>query len=234
MPREIHLESSVPVRGAYDVVVAGGGLAGTAAALAAKRAGKKTLLLEKSNLLGGLGTIGLINLFVPMCNGRGRQIISGMAEEFLRLSIKNGFDTLPLAWRDGEPKKPTEERYVTRYSAQIFALELLNLLVEEGVDILLDCIASQPVMNDGKCTGLVTESKSGREFVEAGVVVDATGDADILYRAGVPTVQGKNFFTYIAFAATLDSCRKAADSGMIRDMYAQRYFAGPADLYGRI
>ena len=67
-------------RGDWDVVVAGGGLAGCAAALAARRAGKRVLLVEKSISLGGLATLGLINFFVPRCNGRGTQIIKGMAE----------------------------------------------------------------------------------------------------------------------------------------------------------
>ena len=65
-------KESIPVKGYRDVIVAGGGVAGVAAALSVARAGKKVLLLEKANLLGGLATIGLINLFVPMCNGRGK------------------------------------------------------------------------------------------------------------------------------------------------------------------
>jgi Na+-transporting methylmalonyl-CoA/oxaloacetate decarboxylase beta subunit len=69
----------------YDIAVAGGGVAGVAAAVEAARSGKKVVLIEKATQLGGLATIGLINLFVPMCNGRGTQIIKGMAEEFLRL-----------------------------------------------------------------------------------------------------------------------------------------------------
>ena len=68
----------------FDVIVSGGGVAGVAAAVQAAREGKSVLLLEKSQKLGGLATLGLINLFVPMCNGRGKQIIKGMAEEFLR------------------------------------------------------------------------------------------------------------------------------------------------------
>ncbi|MBO5220558.1 MAG: FAD-dependent oxidoreductase, partial [Clostridia bacterium] len=69
----------------YDVIVAGGGVAGAAAAVQLAREGKKTMLIEKSQKLGGLATLGLINLFVPMCNGRGKQIIFGMAEEMCRL-----------------------------------------------------------------------------------------------------------------------------------------------------
>ena len=124
-------------RAHYDVLVAGGGLAGVAAAVAAARAGKRVLLLEKSQKLGGLATLGLINLFVPMCNGRGKQIIFGMAEEFLRLSIRNGYGGVPedfvsgripeekLAFYRAEGKLPP--RYMTRFSPEIFALELTGL-----------------------------------------------------------------------------------------------------------
>ncbi len=77
--KEISITDKIPVRGKYDIIAAGGGVAGVAAAVAAARAGKKVLLLEKTITLGGLATTGLINLFVPMCNGRGVQIIKGMA-----------------------------------------------------------------------------------------------------------------------------------------------------------
>ena len=73
--------------GRWQVVVCGGGVAGVAAAVAAARAGKKTLLIEKTLSLGGLATNGLVNFFVPMCNGRGKQIIFGMADEMLRLAM---------------------------------------------------------------------------------------------------------------------------------------------------
>ena len=65
-------QETLPIRKGVDVIVAGGGVAGVAAALAAKRDGKDVLLLEKTTLLGGLATIGLINYFEPLCNGRGR------------------------------------------------------------------------------------------------------------------------------------------------------------------
>lgn len=228
-----YLERSerLPVRRGYDVVVAGGGVAGAAAALSAVRNGKTALLLERSFMLGGLATAGLINFFVPMCNGRGTQIVFGMAEEMLRLSIAYGYDTLPHEWLNGQPTEKTDRRYVTTYSAQIFALVLASLLQDEGVDILMDCYASEPVMDGTRCRGLVVQSKSGREFIPAEMVIDTTGDADILFRAGVPTIQGRNFFTYIAHAITLDSCRKAADTANIASAFARRC-GGVASLYG--
>ncbi|MBQ3590564.1 MAG: FAD-dependent oxidoreductase, partial [Clostridia bacterium] len=61
------LNMQIPVRGQYDVIVAGGGVAGAAAALSAARCGKKVLLTEKSTMLGGLATMGLINYFEPLC-----------------------------------------------------------------------------------------------------------------------------------------------------------------------
>lgn len=81
--------------GEYDVIVAGGGVAGVAAAVSAARMEKKVLLTEKTISLGGLATIGLVNLFVPMCNGHGTKIIKGMAQEFFDLAVKYGFDSIP-------------------------------------------------------------------------------------------------------------------------------------------
>ena len=113
--KHIFFQEEIPVREkSYDVIVAGAGVAGLAAALTARRAGKSVLLIEKSTMLGGLATLGLINLFVPMCNGRGTQIIYGLAEEFLRYSVRYGWAKIPDEWRNGEPATPTEVRYIAR------------------------------------------------------------------------------------------------------------------------
>ena len=221
----------VPVIADYDVLVAGGGVAGVAAALAANRAGKKVLLIEKSVILGGLATLGLINLFVPMCNGRGKQIIYGMAEELLRESIKYGYDTIPAEWQNGEPGENAKTRYVTRFSASIFALVLTEMLSDSGVDILFDSVVSKPIMENGVCKGLVVENKSGRQYYEGKIVIDTTGDSDILYRAGVPTYQGGNYFTYCALSTNLDLMQKAIDTNDISRAYSYT-MGGTASLYG--
>ena len=222
---------SIPVKKAYDVIVCGGGVAGVAAAVSAANNGLSTLLLEKSNILGGLGTLGVINLFVPMCNGRGKQIIFGLAEKWLRMSATLGWDTIPEEWKNGEPAVPTEKRYVQRYSPAIFAYQLTEELKKSGADILFDCMAADPIMKGNICTGVVTESKGGTEFYPCRVLIDTTGDCDVLRRGGIPTVSGENFFTFSAKMITLDSCQKAVEAGDIGRVYTG-ISGGNINLFG--
>lgn len=215
----------------YDFIVAGGGLAGCAAALQAARRGKKTLLLEKSNILGGLATLGLINLFVPMCNGLGRQICFGLAEEFMRDSIKLGYDTLPEEWRNGEPSQPTRARCMTKFSPYLFAMQLDEKLRAEGVDILLDCAVARPVMDGARVKGVVALCKDGLRVFRARIFADTTGDADMLRAAGVPTRAGANYFTWIGAIATAESCAKAA-GGRPDEAFSGNFCGGGINLFG--
>ena len=207
----INLNKQIEIKEKYDIIVCGGGVAGVAAAITAANEGNRVLLIEKSNILGGLGTLGLINYFVPMCNGRGKQIIFGLCEKWVRLSAKLGYDTIPEEWKNGEPTEPTNVRYVHNYSPYIFALQLMDEITKAGVELLYDCIACDPVMEGNVCKGVVTESKSGAEYYECKMLIDTTGDCDVLRRAGVPTVAGKNYFTYIGKMITLASCKTAIE-----------------------
>ena len=216
----------------YDIAVAGGGVAGVAAAVEAARAGKKVVLVEKATQLGGLGTIGLINFFVPMCNGRGTQIIKGLADEFLRLSIKYGFDSIPEDWQNGEPGQGnTNQRLVSRYSAPIFSLAMCELLHDLDVDILYDTVVTGAEVHEGHINAISLFNKSGFIRCQAQVFIDATGDSDLLHFAGVPTVTGGNYHTYQGFYATLDSCKRAYETGDIGHLTSW-FNGGSANLYG--
>ncbi len=228
---EIQYSKKVPVKGKYDVIVAGGGVAGCAAAVAAAREGKKAIVFEKTVTLGGLATNGLINLFEPMCNGRGTQVMFGMCEELFNLSVKYGYDSIPADWKNGKPEKKTFQRMETRYEAPVFSLALTELLKAEGVDICFDTLITDVVMEGKHCKAIIVENKSGTLCYEGDLFIDASGDADLLARAGVPTVIGRNFHTYIAYGITLDSCKRALDMKNIGKAEVA-FMGGKSTLHG--
>ena len=76
-------ENRIEIVGEYDVIVVGGGIAGVSAALAARRNHCSVLLLEKSVMLGGLATLGLIAIYLPLCDGRAARSLAAFAEELL-------------------------------------------------------------------------------------------------------------------------------------------------------
>ena len=173
----------------YEIAVCGGGFAGIAAALAAARCGKKVILFEKQYILGGLGTSGLITIYLPLCDGYGHQVSFGIAEELLKLSITYGAEArYPDNWLDNKgPRTENDNRYMVEYNAQLFAILVEKLLIENGVDILYGSYVVDAKTEDKKITSLYVENKSGRTEYRINSVVDATGDCDIAEFAGAPT-----------------------------------------------
>ena len=188
----------VIVKGEYDVIVVGGGIGGVAAAVAAARNGAQVILLEKQINLGGLATLGLINWYEPLCDGRGNQVVGGLGEELLRLSIRYGMENLPAQWGGEGRNRCHYDRFATKYSPTIFSLALDVWLKENGVTIRFDTLATYPVMENGKVAGIVAETVSGKEFYGCKFVVDATGDASVCVGAGLPTRMGTNYLSYVA------------------------------------
>ncbi|MBR2402529.1 MAG: FAD-dependent oxidoreductase [Lachnospiraceae bacterium] len=183
----MNLQGKEPAyKGRYDVIVAGGGIAGVAAAVSASRNGAKTLLIEKGVNLGGLATMGLISLYEPLCDGKGNQMIYGIAEELIKLSVRYGFDNLHPKWGGSGHNKPKNDRYNTRFSPGVFSIALDDYVLKNGVKILFDTLVTYPVMEGGKCIGVVVENVNGREYYEAGAVVDATGNASVMHRCRSP------------------------------------------------
>lgn len=214
----------------YDVIVVGGGIAGVSAAVSAAREGVSVLLMEKSFNLGGLATGGLISWYEPLCDGEGHQMIYGIAEELIRLSAKYGFDNLPQKWGGDGRNQPRNERYSCFYSPGIFAAALDEYVTDNGVKLLFDTLGTYPVMEGGHCRGMIVENLNGREFYEAKVVVDATGTATVMHRAGVPTVKGKNYITYIAHWYDMKQVEKLQEDG---DVCAFRKWMNTgSDMFG--
>lgn len=177
------------VKGEFDIAVCGGGFAGISAALAAVRQGKKVLLFEKQYMLGGLGTAGIVTIYLPLCDGFGRQVSFGIAEELLRLSILHGAeDKYPENWLENKGTRgERDKRFEVQYNPQLFAILVEKLLLDEGVNILYGTYVVDADVKDGKINHIIAENKSGRVAYKVKTVVDATGDCDIAHFTGVPT-----------------------------------------------
>lgn len=160
-----------------DVVVAGGGPAGLAAAVAAARAGARVTLIEKEAFLGGVATGSLMAALV------GSEMATGIGLELIdRLVAKGGAPKWDAA--------PGRTR-TTPFDPEAFKDAALDMIREAGVDLLLYTWVAGPIAMDDKVMGVMTESKSGRRVVLAKASVDCTGDADLAAVAGVACMKGR-------------------------------------------
>ena len=174
----------------YDVIVCGGGTAGIAAALSAARAGASTLLLEREYALGGLATLGLIVIYLPLCDGEGVQMSGGLAEELLKLSVRNGPGDIPAVWLDPDSRREDRAegpRYQVQYQAAPFMLSAEEALLEAGVDLLYSAQVSGARLAGDRIEAVVIETKQGKRVLPGRAFVDASGDADLLFFAGEKT-----------------------------------------------
>jgi hypothetical protein len=185
--------------GEYDVIVVGGGVAGVSAALAAARHGAKVLIIEKQVVFGGLATAGHVIYYDPLCDGMGHKVYSGISEELFYASIKYGYNTLADEWRGGPLEAATQKRYSTVFNAPAFIFALDELVCDTKIDILFDTIFCEVDMKDGFCQAIIVENKSGRQAYRCKAVVDASGDADVLYHAGAPCAEQGSHLTYWSY-----------------------------------
>lgn len=178
----------------YDVAVIGGGVAGVAAALQSARMGRKTVLIEKTILLGGLATSGLVYIYLPLCDGMGHQVTYGISQELLHLALKYGPGEVPENWRNGQ-NAPESSRYICRFSPASFMLSLEEILLQEKVDIWYDTLVCGAEKTDGRVTSVIVENESGRGMVSARQFIDASGTGIVLRRAGIPCLTADNSLT---------------------------------------
>lgn len=167
----------------FDLIVAGGGIAGCAAALAAARRGKSVALLEKTVWPGGLATSGLIYVYLPICDGCGRQVCFGITRELLSAGHAYGPGDIPGHWRDSAPKALNERLY-TIFSPASMVLALDELLEKAGVSVWFDTLLTGVQREGRRITAVDVENKSGHLTLQAAYFIDATGDADLVRRSG--------------------------------------------------
>lgn len=182
-------EKELPVYGRFDVIIVGGGPAGFAAALASVRNGAKTLIIERFPFFGGTATASLmlnINGFRNQVKPDGLQTSKGIPEEvILRLKEIDG-----LGVSSYKQDQYTTEKGNMTYSYAIDGEKtkyiLTKMLFDEGVHILFHTMFVDSIMEGNNIAGVIVENKSGRQAIFGKVIIDASGDADVSYKAGVP------------------------------------------------
>lgn len=149
----------------FDVVVIGGGVAGTMAAIAAARQGKRTALCERSGTLGGMWTSGMIGVTLDAENK------GGLLKEFLT-------------------KVNEESGSATTFETKKYVLE--RMCTEAGVELCLGCTFVNAETENGEITCVRCASKSGTVAFKAAMYIDATGDGDVAASAGCEFALGNS------------------------------------------
>jgi len=186
---------TIPVYGSFDVIVVGGGPAGWAAALASARNKAKTLIIERFSFFGGTATASLmlnINGYRNQVKPDDLQTSKGIAEELiLNLKDINGLGSRTTYEAREYSTTKGDLTYSYPIDSEKTKYVMLKLLHEAGVNILFHTMFVDTIMEGNNVTGVIVENKSGRQAILGKVVIDASGDADVAYRAGVSYWQAK-------------------------------------------
>jgi glycine/D-amino acid oxidase-like deaminating enzyme len=175
-----------PVFGEYDVVVLGGGPAGIAAAVAAARAGRSTLLVERYGFLGGMGTAAGVTNFCGLhanVHGEIKQVVHGVADDLLgRIDALGGLNT---------PHTIFGRIAAQAYDTAAYKIAADDLLASAGVEVLFHALACAVYKESGRrIIALILETKSGRVAVKGQTYIDCSGDGDLAAFCGAAWEKG--------------------------------------------
>jgi hypothetical protein len=178
----------VPLYGEYEVAVLGGGPSGIAAAVAAARAGRRTLLIERYGFLGGMGTAAGVTNFCGLhanVHGEMRRVVQGVASDLLaRIDRLGGLNA---------PHLILGKILAQAYDTAAYKIAADDLLGSHKVDILFHALGAGVVMHDERrVSALMVETKAGRQAITADIFIDCSGDGDLAAWAGARYEVGDN------------------------------------------
>ena len=186
----------LPIYGQFDVIVVGGGVAGLTAAIASARNGARTLIIERFPYFGGTATASLMADIVGFRNQvqpDSIQTTKGIGEEIMlelirlggAVKSRNAYESAARSDKKGDLS------YNFAFDTEKFKFVTLKAVVDAGVQILFHTYFCEVILSENAVTGVVFENKSGRQAAMAAVVIDASGDGDVAFKAGVPYWQTK-------------------------------------------
>jgi hypothetical protein len=170
----------IPLYGEYEVAVLGGGPAGITAAVAAARAGRRTLLIERYGFLGGMGTAAGVTNFCGLhanVHGEMHRVVQGIASDLLaRIDRLDGLN---------KPHLILGKIFAQAYDTAAYKIAADGLLGHHKVDILFHALGAGVAMHDDRrINALFVETKAGRQAIRAGIFIDCSGDGDLAAWAG--------------------------------------------------
>ena len=199
----------VPVAYEADVIVVGGGPGGIGAAVSAAQCGAKTVLVERCGFLGGMGTGGLVTMFPHMTGGTNVLMPGGiMADIIRRLDAVGAAYHPPMEILGSDKKEDVDHwrkegmwfvsdegrvRLTMYHDANMLKCIYNDLVTDAGVKLYLHAWGTKAIVENNHVVGVVFESKSGRMCIRGKVVIDATGDADLLPSAGIENTKKMDF-----------------------------------------
>ena len=190
----VMFQQELPVYRSVDVVVVGAGPAGIGAAVAAARNGAKTLVFEAHGCIGGMGTSGMVSPFMTSYDAPcENMIIRGVFEELVNRMVEIGGAVDPKGVRNEQPYASyfhIGHNNVTPFDPHAFKLIGMRMLRESGAELLLQTQFVNVIKDGDRITGVVINNKDGLSVIEAKIVIDCSGDADVAARAGVNYIMG--------------------------------------------
>ena len=170
--------NKVAVSGTWDVIVVGGGPSGCTAAIAAAREGARTLLIEATGQLGGMGTIGMVPAWCPFSDGE-KMIYRGLAEQVFNRAKK------------GVPHEPKDKLDWVNINAEYLMRVYDNMVAEAGAKVLFfSRLAAVEKSGNGTIDSIIVANKEGLTAFKAKMFIDATGDGDLAAWAGAEFLKG--------------------------------------------